>query len=102
MSAFAQQTRLVSTSGDAEKLVAKFIEAAEFQRDNESCELMVAGKSDSEDDVVYVTEVWSNEAAWEKARQGAAIAEWAKGVSALVKEWPASTRLTGVGGKGVQ
>lgn len=52
MGRFGQQTRLVAKKGRAEALVAKFIEAAEMQRDNPACDLMIAGKSTTEDDVV--------------------------------------------------
>lgn len=102
MSRFAQQTRLISTKGNADKLVAKFIEAADLQRDNEACELMLVGKSEADDDVVYVTEVWSSEFAWKQARRSKAVTAWARDIPALVAEWPASTRLTQIGGKGIE
>lgn len=101
MSRFAQQTRLIATNGNAEKLVAKFIQAAELQRDNEACELMLVAKTEADDDVVYITEVWVNESAWEQERHSKAVTAWAKDIPKLVAEWPASTRLTRIGGKGV-
>jgi quinol monooxygenase YgiN len=101
VSRFAQQTRLISTKGNADKLVAKFIEAADLQRDNKSCELMVVGKSEADEDVVYVTEVWTSESAWKEARRSKAVTAWAKDMPELVAEWPASTRLTAIGGKGI-
>ena len=101
MSRFAQQTRLISAKGSADELVAKFIEAARLQAENASCELMLAARSASEDDVVYVTEVWSSESAWEEARHSEVITTWAKDMPKLVAEPPASTRLTQIGGKGI-
>ncbi len=101
MSRFAQQTRLISTKGSADKLVAKFIEAAELQSENASCELMLVAQSGSDDDVVYVTEIWSSESAWKEARHSKAVTAWAKDIPKLVAEWPASTRLTRIGGKGI-
>jgi quinol monooxygenase YgiN len=102
LSRFAQQTRLVSSEGNADKLVAKFIEAADLQRDNESCELMLVAKSGAEDDVVYVTEVWSSESAWSQASQSDATAAWARDLPALVAEPPTTTLLTEIGGKGIE
>lgn len=101
MSRFAQLTKLISTKGNADKLVAKFIEAADLQRDNGSCELMLVGKSEADGDVVYVTEVWSSESAWKEARRSKAVTAWARDMPALVAEWPPSTRITEIGGKGI-
>lgn len=102
MSRFAQQTRLVSTEGSADKLVAKFLVAADLQRDNEACELMLVGKSEADEDVVYVTEVWSSESAWKQARRSKAVTAWARNIPALVAEWPPSVRFTQIGGKGIE
>jgi quinol monooxygenase YgiN len=98
---FGQQTRLVAAKGCADALVAKFIEAAEIQRDNPACDLMIAGKSTTEDDVVYVIEVWASEADWKRARTSDEIAAWAQGMSGLVAVWPKSTRFDAAGGKGL-
>jgi len=45
---------------------------------NPAGDLMIAGKSATEDDVVYVIEVWASEADWERARNSDEIAAWAK------------------------
>jgi quinol monooxygenase YgiN len=81
VSRFAQHTKLISAKGNAGKLVAKFIEAADLQRDNESCELMLVGKSEADEDVVFVTEVWSSESAWKEALSG-------KGIGSAVPDQP--------------
>ena len=101
MARFVQHTKLVAKKGAADKLVAKFIEAADIQRDNEACELMLVGKSEADEDVVYVFEVWSSELSWKEARESEVIAAWAKDMPALVAEWPSSTRITAIGGKGL-
>jgi quinol monooxygenase YgiN len=98
---FAQQTRLLSTQGNADELVAKFIEAAELQSENRSCELMLVAKSEADDDVVYVIEIWSSESAWDEARHSNAVAAWARDLPELVAESPTSTLLTQIGGKGI-
>jgi quinol monooxygenase YgiN len=102
VSRFAQQTRLVATGGNADTLVRKFLESAAIQRDNPACELMLAGRSASEEDVVYVIEVWSSEAGWEQARRSDAIAAWADGMPQLVAERPVSVTLDSLDGKGLR
>ena len=101
MRRFAQQTRLLATKGRAELLLEKFVEAAHIQRGNPACELMFAGISTSEQDVVYLIEVWSSEAEWEEARASDAIIAWSQGMSELVAEPPHSVQLGSVGGKGI-
>lgn len=101
MSRFAQQTKLISTEGSADKLLAKFLEAAELQAENPSCELMLVARSEANENVVYLTEIWSSEATWDEARQSDAITAWAKDMPALVAEPPVSTRFTQIGGKGI-
>ena len=101
MTRFTQQTKLVAKKGRASVLLEKFIEAAEIQQENSACEVMLAGKSASEPDTVYVFEVWSSEAEWEQARTSDAITAWSKEMPNLVAEWPNSIRLDSVGGKGI-
>ncbi|MGO9457313.1 MAG: putative quinol monooxygenase [Acidimicrobiales bacterium] len=101
MERFAQHTKLVATRGNADRLASKFIESVEIQRENPACELMIVCKSAVDDDVVYLTEVWSSETEWEEARSSPVIAEWAKDMPSLVAEAPRSVRLYPVGGKGL-
>ncbi len=61
MSRFGQHTKLVATAGQGDALVAKFLESAEIQRDNPACGLMIAGSSTTEEDVVYLVEVWASD-----------------------------------------
>ena len=101
MGRFAQHTRLVATGGNADRLAEKFVESAEYQRANPACELMMVCRSPSDADVVYLTEVWSSEAEWERARTSPVIDEWAREMPSLVAEPPESIRLEPVGGKGL-
>ncbi len=98
---FAQHTRLVATRGNADRLASKFIESVEIPRENPACELMIVCKSPVDEDVVYLTEVWSSEAEWAKARTSSDISEWAKDMPSLVAEAPQSVLLDPVGGKGL-
>lgn len=101
VSRFAQQTMLISTSGNRDALVTKFLESAEIQRDNPSCEVMFVSTSPVDERVVYLTEVWTSEEAWEEAVGSPETSAWAEGMAALVAERPESIRLTPIGGKGL-
>jgi quinol monooxygenase YgiN len=46
--------------------VAEFLAAAAIQRDNPDCEVMFVSESPVDPTVVYVTEVWTSEEAWER------------------------------------
>jgi quinol monooxygenase YgiN len=98
---FAQHTKLVATPGNTDRLASKFIESVELQRDNPACELMIVCRSPEDDDVVFLTEVWSTESDWEEARSSPLVAEWAKEMPSLVAQPPQSVRLDPVGGKGL-
>jgi quinol monooxygenase YgiN len=101
MSRFAQHTRLVAAPGKREELIAKFLESTDAQRENADCELMLVSSAPDVDDVVYLTEVWSSEAAWEQTRRSPAVQAWAASMPELVAGPPDTTALTVRGGKGV-
>jgi quinol monooxygenase YgiN len=101
MSLFAQATKLSATAGNVDVLLAKFKDAAEIQKDNAACEVMIAGKSSIESDVVYLFEVWSSKEEWEAARSSPAIARWARDMPPLVSAAPESIRLDSATGKGL-
>jgi quinol monooxygenase YgiN len=101
-SRFAQHTRLVAAPGKHDELVAKFLESAEIQRDNPDCELMLVSTAPDSAGVVYLTEVWSSDDAWEQARRSAPIQVWAASMPALVSSPPESIPLQVMGGKGLR
>lgn len=101
MSLFAQTTKLSATAGNVDVLLAKFEDAAEIQKDNAACEVMIAGKSSIESEAVYVFEVWSSKEEWEAARSSPAIARWARDMPPLVSAAPESIRLDSATGKGL-
>ena len=101
MGRFAQHTRLVATSGNADRLARKFLDSVEIQRRNPACELMIVSRSPVDDDVVFLTEVWSSQSECDEARRSPTVAEWAKEMPALVAEAPQSVRLDPLGGKGL-
>ena len=101
MARFAQHTRLVAAPGKRDELIAKFLESADAQRANADCELMLVSSAPESDDVVYLTEVWSSEGAWEQTRRSPAVQAWAATMPGLVAGPPDSTALAVIGGKGV-
>jgi quinol monooxygenase YgiN len=101
MSRFTQHTHLVAAPGKRDELVAKFLESAEIQRDSPDCELMLVSTAPDSADIVYLTEVWSSEDAWEQVRRSAPIQAWAASMPALVSGPPESIPLEVVGGKGL-
>ncbi|MGD0882968.1 MAG: antibiotic biosynthesis monooxygenase [Acidimicrobiales bacterium] len=101
MSRFAQHTKLVASSGNADRLARKFLESVEIQRENPACELMIVSRSPVDDDVVFLTEVWSSESEWDAARSSPVITDWAKDMPSLVAEAPQSVQLDPLGGKGL-
>ena len=94
MTQFAQHTRLFAAPGKRDELVAKFLESAEIQRDNPACRLMIVSTAPDSADVVYLTEVWSSEDAWEQARRSPVIQAWAASMSALMGGRPDSVPPT--------
>ncbi|HEX4519765.1 MAG TPA: antibiotic biosynthesis monooxygenase family protein [Gaiellaceae bacterium] len=99
---FGQQTRLTAAAGKRDALVAKFLEVTTIQRGNPDCELMFVSDSPADDTTVFLTEVWTSEEAWERARRGPEVEAWAEGMQALVAAVPESIRLTPIGGKGLR
>ncbi len=98
---FAQQTRLVAAPGRVDELVGKFLEASRIQADNADCELMFVSRSATEPDVLYMTEVWRSEEAWERAVRSEVIIAWASDMPPLVARDPETIRLNASGGKGL-
>jgi quinol monooxygenase YgiN len=101
MAPFGQHTRLQAAPGRADALVAKFLEAADLQRENRACQIMIAGKSTTEDDIVHLVEVWSSKDEWEQARTSDVIKVWAADMPGLVAAPPDSVMFDPAGGKGL-
>jgi quinol monooxygenase YgiN len=62
---------------------------------------MIVGTSTTEDDVVYLMEIWTGEADWERARTSVEVTVWAQGMPGLVASPPESTWFDPAGGKGL-
>jgi quinol monooxygenase YgiN len=101
MSGFGQHTRLTAAEGSRDRLVSKFLEAAEIQASNPACELMVVSTSPSEPNVVFLTEVWASRDEHERATKSSEIAAWASDMPELVEGPPETEEFSPVGGKGL-
>ena len=62
---------------------------------------MLVSTSPDEDDVVFLTEVWSSADAHERARTSSEIQAWAAEMPALVAGAPETTPLIVEGGNGL-
>jgi quinol monooxygenase YgiN len=62
---------------------------------------MLVSSSPEEEDVVFLTEVWTSADEHEQARNSPEIEAWAKSMPSLVAGPPESTPLEPAGGKGV-
>jgi quinol monooxygenase YgiN len=100
MTRFAQHTRIRARPGKREELIAKFLEAAEMQRDNPANELTLVSSSPEDEDVVYLTEVWTSAEEHEQARQSDEVQAWAADMPSLVDRPPETTPLDVAGGSG--
>jgi quinol monooxygenase YgiN len=86
--------------GKRAELIAKFLEIPVMQADNPACELTIVSSSPDEDDVVFLTEIWTSAEEHERARQSAQVQKWATRMPSLVAGPPEITPLVIEGGKG--
>ena len=101
MPRFAQHTRIRARPGKGDELIQKFLEIPVMQADNPACELTIVSSSPEEDDVVFLTEVWTSAEDHERARHSAQVQEWARDMPSLVAGPPEVTPLIIEGGKGI-
>ncbi len=88
-------------AGKRDALIAKFLEVAEIQRDNPACQLTLVSSSPGDDDVVFLTEVWTSAEEHERARHSQEVEAWAADMPSLVAGPPETTPLVVAGGKGL-
>ena len=73
-----------------------------MQRDHPACELMIVSSSPDEDDVVFLTEVWTSAEEHERTRQSPEVQAWAADMPSLVAGPPETTPLDVRGGIGLR
>lgn len=101
MDHFGLHTTLIARERRREALVSKFLEAAEIQRTNQACLLMIVSTSPDRDDAVVVTEVWTTKDDHRRATESSAIQAWAAEMPEFVDHLESSRPFLPVGGKGL-
>jgi quinol monooxygenase YgiN len=71
-----------------------------MQGDNPACDLMLVSSSPEEEDIVFLTEVWTSAEVYERTRQSPEVQAWAAEMPSLVVGPPEITALVIEGGKG--
>ena len=93
--------RMVALPGKGSVLAGKLLTVAEGMRGAPGCELYVVNLSADEPDIVWVTEVWSDEAASDRALSGDLGEAGIGDVIALLAGPPELVDLTPLGGPGL-
>lgn len=102
MASFGLHTKFVARSGKRDLLVGKLLEVIDMQRSNAACELTLISESPDDRDIVYLTEVWTSEAAHTEATESDAARAWGKGMPELIDPERVDTdTLIPVGAKGL-
>ena len=93
--------RMVALPGKGSVLAGKLLTVAEGMRGAPGCELYVVNLSADEPDIVWVTEVWSDEAASDRALSGDLGEAGIGDVIELLAGPPELVDLTPLGGPGL-
>ena len=72
-----------------------------MERNNPACRLTLVSCSPDDEDVVFLTEVWTSAEDHERARHSPEIRAWAADMPSLVAGPPETTPLVIAGGKGL-
>jgi quinol monooxygenase YgiN len=99
---FAQHSRIRARDGKRDQLLAKFLEVIDMQGGNPACELTVVSTSPDEDDVVFLTEVWTSAEEHQRARESSQVQAWAADMPSLVAGPPETTPLVPEGIKSTE
>ena len=93
--------RMVALPGKGSVLATKLLTVAEGMRGAPGCELYVVNLASDEPDTVWVTEVWTDEAASDRALSGDLGEAGIGDVIALLAGPPELVDLTPLGGPGL-
>lgn len=93
--------RMVAQPGQGAALAAGLLRVAEGMRDAPGCELYVVNRTPDEDDAVWVTEVWADEAASDAALNRDLGEAGLGSVLELLAGPPEFIELSPVGGPGL-
>jgi len=93
--------RMMAREGQGDRLADTLLKVADGMRDAPGCELYVINTSADEDDVVWVTEVWADEEASDRALNGELGEVGIGDVLELLAGPPELVELTPLGGTGL-
>lgn len=93
--------RMMAQPGQGQALADTLLRVADGLRDTPGCELYLVNVSADEDDTVWVTEVWADEAASDRALSGELGEVGIGEVLALLAGPPELVDLTPLGGAGL-
>jgi len=93
---------LTAKAGEKEKLASILVKASQLLSDAPGCKLYAIGLSDSEENAVYITEIWDSKEDHDNSLKDANIQNLIKEAMPLIDGAPTQGQvLTIVGGKGI-
>lgn len=101
MAKFGLYGKLVAHPGQRDALVEVLLKGAGALGDMPECQLYVVNVLEDEPDAVWVTELWTDEAAHQSSLQDKDIKSIVQRGVSLVAAMPEQIRLTPVSGKGL-
>ena len=93
--------KLTAHEGKRDALLANMMKAAELMSSVPGCLLYVVAKSDAEPNAVFVTELWKDEDSHGASLSMAGVRNLIVETMPLLAEQPSGTKVTAVGGKGI-
>jgi quinol monooxygenase YgiN len=100
MSRFGMYVKFTAKSGQRDNLVNILMEGAAAEQSTKECELYLVNVSDTEPDIIWVTEVWSDEEAHKASLAREDTREAIQRAMPLI-EGVEATKIRPVGGKGL-
>ena len=102
MTRFGLYGKITAHPGEGDALAECLLEAAELLRDVADCELYVVSRSPNEADTVWVTEVWSGQAAHAASLASESVEALIRRALPLIAGAPERIETVPVGGKGLE
>ncbi|MEO5985591.1 MAG: antibiotic biosynthesis monooxygenase [Candidatus Limnocylindria bacterium] len=98
MPRFGLHGSILARPGQRDALVEHMLEASRLMDDARGCELYLVSVSEANDDVVWITEVWTSEADHDASLSLPGVPELIGRARALIAGMGASQRLVPLGG----
>lgn len=102
MAKFGLYGKIAAQPGRREELLGHLLRAAELMEEADGCDLYAVGTSATEEDVIWVAEIWQSESDHDASLSIEGVRELIVGAKPLIESMGESNRVQVVGGKGVQ